>query len=84
MSIDQKQAFPHYPAAQYEPGMTLRDYFAAKAMQALIAKHGGYSDDLSHPQAIRGYSEDAPDVDNVAEYAYCQADAMLKAREDSN
>lgn len=24
----------------YDDGMTLRDYFAAKAMQALVSKHG--------------------------------------------
>jgi hypothetical protein len=30
-------AFPHYGGAGWiGPGMTLRDYFAAKAMQALI------------------------------------------------
>lgn len=62
---------------------SLRDYFAALAMQALIAKHGGFEDDLSHPEAIRGFSEDAPDVDRVAEYAYIQADAMMKARNPS-
>ena len=32
---NQKQAFPCYG----NDGMTLRDYFAAKAMQALIKKH---------------------------------------------
>ena len=34
-------AFPahHFDLAEGEHGMTLRDYFAAKAMQALIEKH---------------------------------------------
>ena len=45
-------------------GMTLRDYFAAKAMQAIVS---------------------VPDVDmsheSYADWAYRQADAMLKARE---
>jgi hypothetical protein len=27
----------HYPDFDYETGMTLRDYFAAKAMQGLLA-----------------------------------------------
>ena len=30
--------FPAFPSGQYKLGMTLRDYFAAKAMQACIAK----------------------------------------------
>ena len=36
-------AFPHSLQDLYEPntaGMTLRDYFAAKAMQGLLASHG--------------------------------------------
>ena len=46
-------------------GMTLRDYFAAKAMQAF----------LMQPASIT-----APD-EMIAEAAYDTADAMLKARE---
>jgi hypothetical protein len=49
-------------------GMTLRDYFAAKAMQGDISS---FSDD-----------KDPGDVASViAERAYQIADAMLKARE---
>jgi len=48
-------------------GMTLRDYFAAKAMQGLLAG-------TLTPDAI--WSQD-----EVAETAYNMADAMLKARE---
>lgn len=47
-------------------GMTLRDYFAAKAMQ-------GY---LTHEQAANCCS-----VDLVASWSYEVADAMLRARE---
>ena len=47
-------------------GMTLRDYFAAKAIDGFLAD-GGWGGDLS-------YFED------VAEGAYKMADAMLKAR----
>jgi len=56
-------------AKEYEidqNGMTLRDYFAAKAMQGLLA-----SGNL--PKTM-------PDAD-LAECAYALADAMLKARE---
>jgi hypothetical protein len=45
-------------------GMTLRDYFAAKAMQSIIDQQ----------DAHRG------EVDNAAWMAYRMADAMLKAR----
>lgn len=60
--------------------MELWDRFAAMAMQAIITKHGGYEDDKSHPKAIRSFSENAPTVDEVAGYAYAQADAMMVAR----
>ena len=48
-------------------GMTLRDYFAAKAMQGLLAGLLAYGHDIMW--------------DQVAKDAYKQADAMLKARE---
>ena len=54
-----------------EEGMTLRDYFAAKAMQGMLANHGMW--DLineNHAQC-------------VARDAFLVADAMLKAREDA-
>jgi hypothetical protein len=44
--------------------MTLRDYFAAKAMNALILEIADWK-----------YAPEA-----LAKYAYAQADAMLKAR----
>ena len=48
-----------------ENGMTLRDYFAAKAMQGLLSA---------------GQAElDAPD-DRLANWAYVLADAMIKAK----
>ena len=52
-------------------GMTLRDYFAAKAMQGAIA-HGLFNAD----KANVGYAE------YIANIAYVYADAMLKAREE--
>jgi hypothetical protein len=47
-------------------GMTLRDYFAAKAMQGMV-NYGPWSDNQDRMQ--------------IAERAYKMADAMLKARE---
>ena len=60
-------AFPGYFDA--DDGMTLRDYFAAKAMQGFCA-YGA----LSNPD--HGHT-----IEDVAQDAYDAADAMLKARE---
>jgi hypothetical protein len=59
-------AFPCHPGIEnplYD-GMTLRDYFASKAMQAMESRE--------LPKAIL--------ATDVAEAAYEMADAMLKAR----
>jgi hypothetical protein len=56
-------------------GMTLRDYFAAKAMQGLMA--GRWKSDM-HGIPYDAYRADA---DEWAKSAYHFADAMLKARE---
>jgi hypothetical protein len=54
-------------------GMTLRDYFAAKAMQALIQ----FED-----QALPYESRNTKDFDDRVSYqAYRYADAMMKERE---
>ena len=70
MSKDSKtpQAFPYSGEGNelnYSKGMTLRDYFAAKAMQAIIEKVGDWK-----------YLSSA-----VSMYAYEFADEMLKARD---
>ena len=57
---------PAFPTGTAFQGMTLRDYFAAKAMQAMIASP---------------HMPSAFDMQPVAEKAYIIADAMLKARE---
>ena len=62
---DEEQAFPDGLLNEY--GMTLRDYFAAKAMQSLLRQ---YPDHLMNSPA-----------NEVACDAYILADAMLKARE---
>ena len=57
---------PAFPTGTAFQGMTLRDYFAAKAMQ-------GYFERLRATQYVPH--------DQVAQDAYRMADAMLKARE---
>jgi len=54
-----------FPDADYR-GMTLRDYFAAKAMQGMLS-------------ACTGWSEAG--IERLAKCSYMTADAMLKARE---
>ena len=60
---------PAFPTTVYSnesyQGMTLRDYFAAKALQGMLAENGG----------------GARSNDDLAVIAYALADAMLKARE---
>lgn len=55
-------------------GMSLRDYFAAKAMAAIVRRWDGHS---------FGGGPDSPQYKELAEDAYHIADAMLRARESS-
>ena len=69
--MNNQPAFPsthHNGWGEPEKGMTLRDYFAAKAMQSLITAS------VTEPGCV------GP-ADNISEYAYQFADSMLKARE---
>ena len=56
-------------------GMTLRDYFAAKAMQGLVGS-AEWCEDISEPEARCGLEA----TEFTARSAYIIADAMLKAR----
>jgi hypothetical protein len=64
---------PAFPAdfQLYSTGMTLRDYFAAAALQGNLA---GQSIDV-------GYYEGKDAWNKAAKDAYAVADSMLKARE---
>jgi hypothetical protein len=63
-------AFPNQYGLNFseKQGMTLRDYFAAQAMNGMIAMR---QSSPNHSDAIIA----------IAKYAYEQADEMLKARE---
>lgn len=63
---------------QSPTGMTLRDYFAAKAMQAFITLH---EEALNRDGACYDWSKDGSSSEIVSEQAYGVADAMLHARE---
>jgi hypothetical protein len=58
-----------------DSGMTLRDYFAAKAMQGIYA----CPDHVTEPDGSGG--PDPLTDSDIARLAYAMADAMLKARE---
>jgi len=59
---------PAFPDGIGNDGMTLRDYFAARAMESFIS--GWIARNIYPPNDLV-----------VAEHAYHMADAMLKARE---
>lgn len=69
---DNPQAFPQAQFRGDEQvdtaehgGMTLRDYFAAKAMQSLLSDH----------------EVNSSTRENISEFAYKYADAMLEERQ---
>jgi hypothetical protein len=68
-------AFPNKgdnsPENDYYDGMSLRDYFAAKAMEGIIASYSGQDIPL-------------PNCEHTAMEAFEYADAMLSAREVSD
>ncbi|MGC0013786.1 hypothetical protein ACPRR8_24025 [Enterobacter hormaechei] len=60
-------------------GMTLRDYFAGKALQGLCANSGG----PFQANNMSGWAIVNCDLDDIATESYRLADAMLRAREAS-
>ena len=72
-------AFPKTPFIEVgtpQNGMTLRDYFAAKAMQAMI------TNDVIHSFTMtEAHKAGIPEEFALAQMSFMVADAMLKARE---
>ena len=80
MIDEEQQAFPD--GLLNQDGMTLRDYFAAKAMEKLMGK----KHDSIFKILKKSYEhDDAIEMSQlmVVEMAYGWADAMLKAREEA-
>ena len=69
-------AFPIVVGDQMTQGMSLRDYFAAKAMQSIYAANVEWE-----PTGTPMDEESLQVLADVAKDAYALADAMLKARE---
>ncbi len=63
---------------------SLRDEFAAKATQGLLANHGVYEEDAEYhslcSESEARKRESSITIDHAVEYAYAQADSMLEAR----
>ncbi len=66
--------------ATKHPGMTLRDYFAAKAMQGMLAVPDDqrYGDRADKTLSVEEWQQWC--VTGVVEHAYRVADAMIRVR----
>jgi hypothetical protein len=69
-------AFPWRSKDVVYKGMTLRDYFAAKAMQSFVAMHKDFSIHLEDTKTGRHYFRE----NSIAAAAYIFADAMIEER----
>ena len=77
--LETEPGFGHQdgPSTWQYGGMTLRDYFAAKAIPFAVKRlERNYSSDLENE-----WTWGHEDFEAIAEHAYDLADAMLKARE---
>lgn len=68
-------AFPFTAGSVMCPGMSLRDYFAAKAIAGMLSSH-----QFTDAAAFVGEFEGKSTAEKVAELAYQTADAMLVER----
>jgi hypothetical protein len=63
------------------PGMTLRDYFAAKALTGLLSEHLREGETASSIYCTPNFNDEHSKIgDRIAAAAYVLADAMLRAR----
>ena len=68
---EENAAFPGAPYASFQKGMTLRDYFAAAALQGDIANSGMYPSAVANEVLVA-----------KAKSFYQLADGMLQARKE--
>lgn len=62
------------------PGMSLRDYFAAKAMQGMMAVYFAEFSGDGEPFKMIENEQVSVTAEMIAEECFAVADAMLKAR----
>jgi hypothetical protein len=72
-----KKNIPAFPVSDIFSGMTLRDYFAAKAMQSLLI---GSFTEIGQEGIEMNRLPNQNVEDLMADTAYKYSDAMLKAR----
>lgn len=72
MANNNPMAFPLSHETDFNQGMTLRDYFAAKAMQGLISNPAQYDNYLVNDWGIH--------EQRLSDMSYSIADAMLAER----
>jgi hypothetical protein len=66
---------PDMEPIRYSDGMTLRDYFAAAALQAIVSNF--------QPQEVADIASGAIRLDGTPKAAYTIADAMIAARKEA-
>ncbi len=75
-NMPKDDGFPAFPVIsdnhECYSGMSLRDYFAGKAMQGIV----------SSPEAVKQINNSLPakPLENIAAWSYRMADVMLEAR----
>jgi hypothetical protein len=74
---DKNTGGPAFPWGAGFAGMTLRDYFAAKAMQAMLTNHILHEATMKIANEARIAEEAA-----LAQMSFIAADAMMEARND--
>ena len=76
MSDKNQPAFPVQDASTWQAhGLSIRDYFAAKAMQGILSDSNAVDEETGNKITI------PDDAESVAVASYEMADAMIRARE---
>jgi hypothetical protein len=75
---DESPAFPTWSVVDIKKGMTLRDYFAASAMQGILAAKAWHPDYV-FPNDFEFSAGKKADF-SLAQAAYKYADAIIKER----
>ena len=69
---------PAFPSQAYDDGMSLRDYFAAKAMEGILAN----SENITNTLMWLNLTDfKVLNISDACELSYLLADAMLAERE---
>lgn len=82
--MSEKAAFPLlYEDGGFQSSMTLRDYFAAKALQGILTNGGWVSMYVEAACKVGPFEDMSKVAAALSDDAYTFADAMLEARDDA-